>query len=384
MPRVKNFSSKNQPGLRGISALVLIAVFIAALTWQQKQSQEGSDLNQPISTSTIQSIDGGSSSQAQPHENSIEDQGSIDVWFSQPLDSRAPGPEKELIAAINQAQKSIDIAMYNLTMTSAGDALLAAHKRGVEVRLVIESDAMDKALPQKLIKAGIPVQGDAQEGLMHHKFVVIDGQEVWTGSMNLAQAAAYNDYNNLVRIRSMRIAQDYQVAFNEMFVDKLFGPSKKANTPYPAVNLSKSLVEVYFSPDDGAAQYVIKAIRQAKTSIDFMVYSFTSDEIAQAMIERASNGVRVRGVFDENQRNSNRGTEYDNLKKLGYDVKVDGIPGLLHHKVIIIDNQVVITGSYNFGFNAETINDENLLIIHDPIVGSRFKAEFETIFNNGK
>ena len=219
---------------------------------------------------------------------------------------------------------------------------------------------------------------------MHNKFIIIDGQEVWSGSLNLAQSAAYNDFNNLLRLRSQRLAQSYQVNFDEMFVEGLFGAAKRANTPYPNVQVGAADVKVYFSPEDGVALHVVEAIRAAHTSIDFMVYSFTNDQIAEAIKERAAAGVKVRGVFDESQRESNKGTEFDPLQAAGLDVRVDGISGLLHHKVFIIDGQVVITGSYNFSANAERNNDENLLILHSPDLAARYLAEFQIVYENGR
>ncbi len=364
--------------LRGPVAIVFLIAVVGVFLFQQLQ-QGKVDLPAVKTLLPDQQEQTGNGSSA-----GLSTTSSIQAWFTDPLNSKSRGPELALIEDLKGAQKTIDMAIYNLTMSSVGDALLAAHQRGVTVRLVMESESMSKDLPQKLKKAGIPIIGDNREGLMHNKFVVIDGQQIWTGSLNLAQSAAYNDFNNMVRLRSQRLAQDYEVAFNEMFVEGLFGSMKRANTPYPRVTIDGIPVEVYFSPDDGVAQHIIDAIGEARTSIDFMVYSFTSDEIAQAIKDRAAAGVKVRGVFDQSQYESNQGTEYDYFKKAGYDVRLDGVPGLLHSKVFIIDGQVVITGSYNFSYNAERVNDENLLIIHSPDLGAVYQEEFEYVFDNGK
>jgi phosphatidylserine/phosphatidylglycerophosphate/cardiolipin synthase-like enzyme len=115
-----------------------------------------------------------------------------------------------------------------------------------------------------------------------------------------------------------------------------------------------------------------------------MAYSFTSDELAAALIERAKAGVTVRGVFDKDQYHSNSGTEFDTLTNAGMDVWLDGNPRLMHHKVIIIDGQVVITGSYNFSNNAEQYNDENTLIIHDQAIAAQYLAEFQQVYELAK
>jgi phosphatidylserine/phosphatidylglycerophosphate/cardiolipin synthase-like enzyme len=316
-----------------------------------------------------------------PAADTVFGDGSIAVYFSDPLSGRkSGGPEDYLIRAIDQAQRTIDMAIYSISLENVAEALLRAQERGVQVRLVMESEAMERKVPQRLQDAGIPILGDRREGLMHNKFTVIDGKEVWTGSLNLTSSGAYQDFNNLLVLRSPQIAENYAVEFAEMFDDDLFGSNTRAATPYPAVSLGGIQVETYFSPDDKVAAKVIRALSQARTSIDFMVYSFTSDPIADALLERGAAGVTVRGVFDQSQARENQGSEHVKLKEAGHDIRIDGISGLLHHKVFIIDGSVVITGSYNFSANAERKNDENLLIIYDPDLARLFLTEFDKVY----
>ncbi|MDH5508038.1 MAG: phospholipase D-like domain-containing protein, partial [Anaerolineae bacterium] len=108
------------------------------------------------------------------------------VYFSQPgSGTLRGGPDAALAAAIDAARASVDAAIYDLNLWSIRDALLAAQRRGVTVRIVTESDNLDRPELQELIAAGIEVLGDRREALMHNKFVVIDRYEVWSGSMNL-------------------------------------------------------------------------------------------------------------------------------------------------------------------------------------------------------
>jgi len=88
----------------------------------------------------------------------------------------------------------------------------------------------------------------------------------------------------------------------------------------------------------------------------------------------------VRIVFDQSQVESNTGGEFENLRRAGLDVKMDGISGLMHHKVIIIDGKTVITGSYNFSASAERSNDENLIIIRSETLAQEFLLEFNKVW----
>lgn len=312
------------------------------------------------------------------------DNGWYTVYFTQPDDPQAGsyrgGPDEDLARAIDQAHLSVDIAAHQLNLWSIRDALLSSYRRGVNVRMVVESDFMDDPEIYQLKEAGVPILGDRRESLMHNKFVVIDRSEVWTGSLNFTTSDVYRNNNNLIRIRSTRLAENYTKEFNEMYEQDLFGDKTLAQTPYPSFTVNSTQLEVYFSPDDGTAAQIIRHIRSARESIHFLAFSFTSDEIAQAMLDKALEGVRVVGVFESSQVQSNTGGEFDLLHKAGLDVCLDSNPRNMHHKVIIIDGQTVITGSYNFSSNAEKRNDENTLVIHNPAIAGLFMTEFERLF----
>jgi phosphatidylserine/phosphatidylglycerophosphate/cardiolipin synthase-like enzyme len=279
----------------------------------------------------------------------------------------------------------VDVASYSLNLWSVRDALIHANQRGVVVRMVMESENMDDREVHDLISAGIPIVDDQHEGLMHDKFVIVDRSEVWTGSMNYTVGGAYKDNNNLIRIRSVQVAQDYTNEFEEMFADGLFGPDGSANTPNPKLTIDGTQVEVYFSPDDGVVQHILEIIRSAQESIYFLAFSFTSNDIGEAIVERTQNGIAVAGVMDNGQIASNQGTEYDSFLQAGLDVRQDGnTNGLMHHKVIIIDRQIVITGSYNFTASAEESNDENVVIIFSPAVAATYLEEFQRVYDQAE
>ena len=313
----------------------------------------------------------------------------IQVYFTDPDAPHARdyigGPDEELAAAITAARLSVDVAAYSLNLWSIRNALLDAKQRGVEVRFVVESDNLDGDEIQDLVATGIPVLGDRREGLMHNKFIIIDRQEVWTGSLNFTVSGGYYDNNNLVRIRSSQVAETYLHEFNEMFMDDRFGTDSLADTLYPFLTIEGVDVEFLFSPDDGVAGRLIELIEAAQESIQFMAFSFTSDEIGSAIVNAAmARGMTVAGVMDEEQVDSNQGTEYDAFVQAGLDVRLDGSEGQMHHKVIIIDHSIVITGSYNFTASAETQNDENLVIIFSPAIAALYLEEFQRVYDQAQ
>jgi len=303
------------------------------------------------------------------------------VYFTAPAnDDFKGGPDRFLVEALDQARSQIDAALYDLNLWSLRNALLRAHQRGVQVRLVVESDALDRPEIQELIAAGIPTVPDQAESLMHNKFMVIDGAEVWTGSMNWTVNGAYRHLNNLVRLRSSRLAENFSFEFEEMFLEGYFGEDMLENTPHPVLTIDGIRVETYFSPDDDTGLRLIELVLAAEESIDFMAYAFTSDSLAEAILFQADQGLQVRGVLDAYQAGTGRGGEYQHLRNQGLAVYLDSHPEKLHHKVIIIDQSIVVTGSYNFTRSAETQNDENTLIIYDQDLASIYLREFEWIY----
>jgi phosphatidylserine/phosphatidylglycerophosphate/cardiolipin synthase-like enzyme len=306
-----------------------------------------------------------------------------EIYFTDPFNKDAwkeeGGPDMALVAAIDLARISVDVAAYSLDLYSVRSALIDAHQRGVKVRVVMETDNMLEPAPLALQSAGIPIVGDEHEGLMHDKFVIIDRAEVWMGSMNFTAAGAYEDNNNLVRIFSTKVAEDYTVEFEEMFKENFFGPDAVAHTPYPKVAVAGETLEVYFSPDDHVAQRIVQLLRGAEHSIYFMAFSFTANDYGDIMRQKAKAGLTVSGVMEESQVKSNDGTEYKPLKEAGLPVYLDGNAGQMHHKVIIIDEKIVITGSYNFSASAERTNDENVVIFFDPRIAALYTAEFHRV-----
>lgn len=310
------------------------------------------------------------------------------VYFTTPKfpdrkEDHKGGIDTRLVAFVNTAQRSIDMAIYDLDLDNVVQALLAAKQRGVTVRLVTDTDHVDDPAFKQLKAAGIPVVDDQRGPIMHNKFVVVDGTRVWTGSWNFTEGDTYRFNNNAIAITSLELAQNYTTKFQAMFEKRLFGPNRPAGTTIPKLNIGGAPVENYFAPEDKVAEKIIARLKTAQQSIDFMAFSFTDDDIGQVVRERAKAGVKVRGVF-ETTGSETQFSEYGQMKQQGLDVWQDGNPYLMHHKVFIVDQRAVILGSFNFSKNAEEQNDENLLIIDEPTLAQQFMAEFGRVYEMAK
>ncbi|GAB4188511.1 MAG: phospholipase D-like domain-containing protein [Roseiflexaceae bacterium] len=314
----------------------------------------------------------------------------IQMFFTTPSlvypdkrDQRTPSPLLQAtVADIDAARRSVDVAVFDLDVPEFVDALLRAKERGAEVRVVLDSENLEtpEVAEQagRLENGGITVISDQREAFMHNKFIVIDNAITWMGSWNITENDTFRNNNNMIRFVNQQLSGFYSGEFEQMF-DKRFGSRKQSNAPYPSLTIGSARVEVHFSPKDGVAEYVLQRLEAARSSIRFMTFSYTSDPIADAMLAKQQAGLLVQGVF-EAQNASGTGSEFGKLKRGGIDVLEDGNCYILHHKTIIIDDRIVITGSYNFTGSAEESNDENLVIIDDAAIAQQYIAEFQRLY----
>jgi phosphatidylserine/phosphatidylglycerophosphate/cardiolipin synthase-like enzyme len=317
----------------------------------------------------------------------VETEGSVQVMFTSPhargAAEDAGGLDLILAEAIDSAQERVDIAAYDFDLLLVAEALVNAQERGLDIRLVTDSDYVDEAGTALVQQAGIPVVGDERDPLMHDKFVVIDERWVWTGSWNLTENGTYRNNNNAVRIDSPALAQNYSVEFEEMFADRQFGPRSPAETPHVEVEIGETLVETYFSPEDDAQDRIVELLEGAENNIRFLAFVFTDNEMTQVLSQQHEAGVTVQGIVESRNVND-PGSDVDILQMVGIDVRLDGNPYNMHHKVMIIDDAIVITGSYNFSRSAADYNDENVLILHSPEIAAHYLDEFERLYSEAE
>lgn len=310
-----------------------------------------------------------------------------EVFFSKPNDGTLENlPEDNidqmLAEKLNIAKKTIDIAVYEIDNQIITDALVSAKKRGVTVRLVTDTDYMGETSITTLKSVGVPIVDDNRSAIMHNKFIVIDGEYIWTGSFNATENDANKNNNNSIIIKSKELSENYTYEFNEMFNDKKFGPTSPDYIPYPLVTMSDGTELITkFSPENDPDKLIIEEVKKAQKSIYFMAFSFTHDEIGDAMIERFKSGVELKGVFEKTGATTTY-SEYPKMKNLGIDVRLDSNTKNMHNKVIIVDGKVTMLGSFNFSSNATSSNDENLLTVkNNTTIAKKYTDEFKRIFD---
>ena len=373
-----------------------------------------------------------------------------------------------LINAIDSATTQIDVAVQELQLPNIATALAAKSQAGIKVRIILEHNYrrppseltatdLEGLTPRErerhqqfqqlvdidgdgtlstaeinqrdaltiLQNAKIPILDDTADGsrgsgLMHHKFMVVDGHQIIVTSANWTMSDVYGDFshpesqgnqNNLVQLESSELAAAFTTEFNLMWGDgntpnqiSRFKARKPPRLPLEVL-VGKTRVLVQFSPTskqqawaDSSNGSIGKFLSNSKEQIDFALFVFSEPGLARILQAQSQRGVKVRGTIDRgfayrdyssgltlmgvagNGDCPLTGTNSPPLETIGVPTLPTG--DLLHHKFAVIDRRTVITGSHNWSNAANYQNDETLLVIEDnPTVAAHFDREFDRLYD---
>jgi len=154
----------------------------------------------------------------------------------------------------------------------------------------------------------------------------------------------------------------------------------------PSANQALSQAEVvgiYFTPPSDVASAVIEVIDQSKKEVLVQAYGFTHNGIAQALVRAHARGVTVKVLLDAKTDATNRFVT-DVLQSQQIPLRMDASHAIAHNKVIVVDGELVITGSFNFTHSAQTRNAENLLVLKSAGLADSYKANWQTHWNHSR
>jgi phosphatidylserine/phosphatidylglycerophosphate/cardiolipin synthase-like enzyme len=375
----------------------------------------------------------------------------------------------KLIGEIDAARSQIDVAVQELQLPNIAQALVTKAQAGVKVRVILESnyshplsgltateiDSLssrerehyqefqqlvdidrDGTLSQVEINqrdaliilrnGGVELIDDTADGskgsgLMHHKFMVVDGRKTIVTSANWTMSDIYGDFshpdsegnqNNLVQIQSGELAQAFTTEFNLMWGDGTAGsPSSQFKARKPArppveVSVGKTRIWVQFSPtsqqqawEDSSNGSIGQLLGTSRERVDLALFVFSEPALGNILQAQDLKGVKVRGLIDRqfayrdySSALSLMGADSTGLCQVSQTnvraLDTIGVPtlprgDLLHHKFAVIDRQTVITGSHNWSNAANYHNDETLLVIQDnPTVAAHFDREFDRLYQH--
>ena len=301
--------------------------------------------------------------------------------LNDPKDSTGT-PLEALSGLIDSSEVSIHIASAQFNLPEIARALLSAQERGVEVQWITD-DELGLVADEKpengqfalLQDAGIEVRDDQRAGVMANAFWIFDRRLVWTGSLNPTTNAVFGNNNNAILIESQNLAVMFEREFSEMWAGD-FGINSLNTANLQTTNQDGSALQVLFAPEDAVGKRLASLIAGSESSIRFMAFAFTHDEMGAAVLERAQSGLDIAGIFEERGSTSEL-SELPEMFCSNLNVRVDGNPNTLNHNVFIIDEHILATGSFSFTGNADQNNDANLIIIDNEELAALYLREFD-------
>lgn len=400
-----------------------------------------------------------------PHQPSPLPEG-IEVAFNHnpasryrsPIDGRwRQGDDLEafVLSSITAAEREILVAVQELTLPRIAQALVERHRQGLRVRVVLENnysapwseEHLADLNPRQrhrrahlealgggdavaiLRSGGVPViddtaDGSAGSGLMHHKFMVIDGREVITGSTNFTSSCIHGDpddastrgnVNHMLRLHSRDLAALFQEEFERMWGN---GPGDGATSRFGLAKESEGLrwvrvgstpVGVLFTPhrmgdERNGLELLAKLLRGTEKQLDLALFVFSDQRLGNVVGDLHERGVTVRLLADPGFANR---FFSEVLDLLGLELpdhrcivqaenrpSSDPLPGVgtprlsggdkLHHKLAVIDRRRVVTGSFNWSPSAAHRNDETLLVIDSARLAAHFGAEVDRLWKGSE
>lgn len=315
---------------------------------------------------------------------------SIDESFSDgshPFGVGASVIEADLVDRIDDVTSTLDLALYNTTRAAIVSAVNRAVMRGVAVRYIADDETSNSALDGIL---SFPVYFRSGDGIMHNKFIIADADIpdkawLWAGSTNLSTNQLSVDPNHAYIIHDQSIALNYRIEFDELwgtlsgYEDSRYGDFKTNNSAH-LFNLDGLEIESYFSPSDETTCRLMDALQSADYHVQIGLLLLTHNELVDEIINTYQRGVDVRVIVEDE---GSSATALSRLRNANVPVVTHHLSGIYHHKSAIIDegyqdsNPLVVSGSHNWTWSADNINDENTLIFHDQSVANIFRQEFE-------
>ena len=143
-----------------------------------------------------------------------------------------------------------------------------------------------------------------------------------------------------------------------------------------------SLIDISFSRTEDTSSILQYWIDRANETIRLMVMCITQDELAEALVEAHNRGIDI-DIYIDNLYVSSSGSDFSYLQDAGIDIRSDDRSAYMHHKVMIIDDHIVVTGSYNWSASAEDRNDENTIILDSISIAEIYMEEFNRLWTQG-
>ena len=295
------------------------------------------------------------------------------------LQERSPITAK-LVALIDGAQTSIDIANFTFSVRAIEEAILRAKQRNVAVRVAMDKgQEMADTVASRLATAGVPVRfvagGGSPAGLQHAKFMIVDKLTLASGSNNWSSTGTSINEESTIVTKSVEgdpLLVGFACHFAAIWAAKPGDAGACTNT------------EVAFAPSSKPIALIKEEIARGQKSIDVLMHHFVFDDLVTELAKAAERGVRVRVIINAADRMEATGSKWNRLFAAGGQLRYKQTNGdlyqLMHHKLMIVDDRVVVNGSGNWSGSAFFKNFENYVRYRDPRIARPYSELFDRLW----
>jgi|GEM_PF-1313179 phosphatidylserine/phosphatidylglycerophosphate/cardiolipin synthase-like enzyme len=320
---------------------------------------------------------------------------SFEVLFNEPFCDVCTGDDKAYLKAnsaitsrvielLDRANTTVDIAQFTFSVKEIEEAILRTHQRGVRVRMAMNAtQSQGNTVSTRLRDAGVDVQfrsgrhvesGD-YDGLQHAKFMVVDESTLLTGSNNWSSTGtSINEENTIVLqgLRSDPILEGFRCHFDVIWNDRIDQAASCSNG------------EASFTPGTPALKMIKDAIRSAESTVDVAMHHMLFSDLIKELAKSAERGIAVRVMINAQDRGEMSGTAWNRLLAAGAQIRFKqtnaDLYQLMHHKLVIVDDTLLVNGSGNWSGSAFFNNYENYVRFTDPRVLEPFTAMYERLW----
>lgn len=293
-------------------------------------------------------------------------------------------------------RNTIHAAIFNINDHRIADKLIEAHHAGVEVRLITDAKKLHPAATwqtqdDRLLQAGVPLIGYRLEGrgAMHAKFALFNGRRLTTGSFNWELGSSKENHENMLLTEHPELIKAYAKRFEALAAQPAFARR--------FANDVKADVSVSFAPDGKPYVIIGELIDQAKDTIHVAMFTCkdvaytdrqgTKTSIFARLKAAVARGVKVTVITDfgvaEASEYYGKLSDDDPMDELleSYGVHVVradntfGAYASMHHKFTVIDSEIVVTGAFNWYYDAAYLNEEDQLVWRDPTLAKNYLGE---------
>jgi len=286
--------------------------------------------------------------------------------------------ESQVLEQLATATSHVRLAFFNVRLPAVRDLLAQQVDSGLDVHVVLDKKQQDETyntMGEDLTALGVPVtlveNSSATDATMHHKFAIIDGELIMTGSANYSYTALNISDEDLLTMRNPDLADRYLEEFDELLVG-----GNDDSAAYPG----NPPMQVWMGPEDSLRNIVTAEIDAAQSTAFVAMFDMNLTDVIDALLDAKERGVTVAVVLDQVQADEEDADADETLAAAGIPVllahNTTSNYAEMHSKFLVVDHQRVVTGSYNWTNLGSFYNDESIVVIDDAQLAARTEGKF--------